>query len=454
MKTENLQEALARALAGQGIPGGQVGIIKGGTAKVAAAGVVAAGGSAPVTMDHKFNLGSISKLFTAHLIMARIARGDFALQTKITDLLPDFLTDDMEASRKLTVFHMLTHTSGLFGEHEPAPGAKESFYARAPQLTRPGEVFSYCNIGFSILGKVVEEATGLSWAQCVEREILEPIGMSETDLDPSTDDERWVCGHQPLPEGGRLKGGVRKKGPRFQAPSGATAITTARDVLRYAEHIMACARGDAKAPLLPGAVVREMWRKHVAATPNTDGWGLGWRRYLWGGLEVVGHDGSMPGHTSFLRLAPSKGVAIAVLCNHENGAALFDDVAQTLFAPLVGASPPKKPDSNAISALRLEDYAGAYSRPDTTFLFRDETGRLVGEVFAKDDNGEPWTAGGYVLSPVGADMFLARDPHDNHERPVSFMRDGDGAVRYVTAGLRTYVRDSGAPDATRAGARR
>ena len=129
----------------------------------------------PVTTDHLFQIGSITKSFAALILLQLRDEGKVDLHRPVLEYLP-WLPVTMPYG-PITAHHLLTHTSGL-------PDASAIFQsdpeARHAQGFEPGSHFHYCNLGFAILGQIVEHLDRRPWYQCLEARILTPLGMTST----------------------------------------------------------------------------------------------------------------------------------------------------------------------------------------------------------------------------------------------------------------------------------
>jgi CubicO group peptidase (beta-lactamase class C family) len=144
----------------------------------------------PNTVDTRFRIGSITKQFTACLVMQLVGRGQVRLEGRIRDYLPYYRQD---TGGNITVHQLLTHTSGLpMFSKDPLPEAhlgpypvKEFVekYCSDDLAFEPGTGFSYSNCGYYVLGAIIEAVTGLTYEQALERMILEPAGMRNTGYD-------------------------------------------------------------------------------------------------------------------------------------------------------------------------------------------------------------------------------------------------------------------------------
>lgn len=439
---QKLEETLTRHLRGHGIPGAQAGLLMSNRRIVAGAGILDRTTGREVLPTHRFSIGSITKLLTAHLIMGLIEEGRLQLDTRVCDLIPDFRLSDSRATDALTIFHLLTHTGGFFGDFEPSPNSSESLAgfvaacAAAPQLTPPGEVFSYSNAGFSILGRIIELLHGRTWHTCVSELLLLPLSMKSVSTDGATvDPSLRPTGYRR--EGGELQAVEFTKAPEYGAPAGAGVTASIDDLLRFSQFLLGDGLTDDGRRLMSGETIGKMWTRHVEATPHTDGWGLGWRRYAWLGGEVIGHDGATPGECAFLRIMPRQRVALTVTCNAEDANEFFNDVARDVLGP-IGISPPPFPKAVAGVGFPFDDYAGRYRQSDVEIVVERDGGGLSGAVYAA---GTSETIARFDLLPVAECRFLARPQGGGGDRVAAFFGGDRRRPRYLTTGIRTFVRD-------------
>ncbi len=144
----------------------------------------------PNTVDTKFRIGSITKSFTAFLVLRLVEQGKIRLEGKLLNYLPDYRRD---TGSQITIHHLLTHTSGLpMFSKNPLPEGRlgpipvKEFVAKycSDDLGfEPGSGFLYSNCGYFLLGAVIEAVTGESYEACLDRMILKPAGMSNTGYD-------------------------------------------------------------------------------------------------------------------------------------------------------------------------------------------------------------------------------------------------------------------------------
>ena len=165
----------------------------------------------PNQPDTKFRLGSITKQFTATLILQLVEQGKIKLDGKLTDYLPDYRKD---TGAKITIHNLLSHTSGVpnytaipgfFQNISRNPFAVDDFikkYASGDLDFEPGTKFSYSNSGYFLLGAIVEKVTGKSYEQVLKENILDPLGMKNSGYDHySTIISKRATGYSKTPRG-------------------------------------------------------------------------------------------------------------------------------------------------------------------------------------------------------------------------------------------------------------
>ena len=212
----------------------------------------------------------------------------------------------------MTLRHLLTHTSGIDGDVFTDTGRGDDCLEKYVELLADvaqnhplGATWSYCNSGWSLLGRVIEKVTGQTWDQAMKERLFTPLGLDHTvTLAEEAILFAAAVGHVEA-DGQQVPTPVWDL-PRSVGPAGLIK-STVRDVLRFARmHLSAGRAADGTAVLSPEST--EAMTRHEADLPDKfilgDSWGLGWIRFGWDGERLVGHDGNTIGQAGFLRLLP------------------------------------------------------------------------------------------------------------------------------------------------------
>jgi len=272
----------------------------------------------PNTIDTKFNLGSMNKMFTSTAIVQLAERGKLSLDDPISKYVDEsWLPKDVTA--KITIRHLLTHSSGL-GSY-----FNETYFKSSRALFRklddykplikddrpafePGKQFQYSNTGMFLLGVVIEKVTGEDYFSYIRKAISEPAGMANTDCyEMDYPVENLAIGYSPDPKSpygwqNNLYKHVIKGGP---AGGG---FSTVKDLHKFALALLAgkCVSQDS---------LKEMWTDHLGAD-----YGFGFQVTEGADGKVVGHGGGFDGINSNLSIYLKSGHIVAVMSNIDNGA--------------------------------------------------------------------------------------------------------------------------------------
>jgi CubicO group peptidase (beta-lactamase class C family) len=443
---------LTELIAQYHVPGAALGILRDGEITDFAAGVLSLDTGFRATPDTIFQIGSISKVWTATLIMQLVDEGALDLDAPVRDVLPDFAVADPEVSATVTTRHLLTHTSGIDGDVFDDTGRGDDAVAKyvgalatVAQNHPLGVTFSYCNSGYVTLGAIVEKLTGMTWDRALVERICQPLGLTATVTLP----EQMLLhptavGHV----GGGDDGPVRQAPvallPRAVGPAG---LITARahDVLCFARmHLAGGLTPDGRRVLSASSAEAMTQFQTEVPDPYTlggDSWGLGWIRFAWGrdgDVRLFGHDGNTIGQSAFLRILPAAGFAVVLLTNGGNAKGLYHELYGELFAELAGVTipedfvPPENPPAVAVA-----DWLGTYERASvrTEVLERDRELilRATGTGPLADLEGDPTKE--YPMTAVREGLFAAFVKDVDSYLPITFYTIPDG-TRYVHYGVR------------------
>jgi D-alanyl-D-alanine carboxypeptidase len=275
----------------------------------------------PNTLDTRFRIGSMNKMFTAVAILQLVEAGKIELSAPLGGYLTDYPNKDVAS--KVTIRQLLTHTGGtgdifgpLFEAHRNELRTHFDYielYGSRGLEFEPGSRWAYSNYGMVLLGAVIEEVTGKSYYDYVQEHIYEPAGMTRTGSlpeDQAVPDRsigymrppgttRWVRNTNTLPYRGTSAGG---------------GYSTVTDLARFADALMShkLLRPDSTEQLITGkveALGREKYAYGFEDRRDMDGHGS------------VGHGGGAPGINGDLRMYPKSGYVVAALANIDPPAA-------------------------------------------------------------------------------------------------------------------------------------
>ncbi|MEV0753672.1 serine hydrolase [Streptosporangium sp. NPDC050280] len=363
---------LAELITEYEVPGAGLAFLHEGEVHEFAAGVLNVETGVETTTDSLFQIGSVTKVWTATQIMLLVERGALTLDAPVAEILPEFRVADPEVTKTVTIRHLLSHTSGIDGDLFLDTGrgddCVEKYVEACANLAQNhplGATQSYCNSGFIIAGRVIERLTGKGWDAALREQIIEPLGLSHTwTLPEDVLRFRGAMGHidgAPAPVWGLM---------RSCGPAGLICARPA--------DVVAFARAHLGTGLL--ADPRAMWEPQVdIPNPYTLGrqWGLGWILDEWQGHRIISHGGNTIGQAAMLWAVPDSETVVCALANGGHTAAFHHALATELFGELLGlAVPPVLGPPAAPFETDVERYAGVYERAGSRMTLTIRGGRL------------------------------------------------------------------------------
>jgi CubicO group peptidase (beta-lactamase class C family) len=384
-----LRDRLEELRERHGVPAASVGVLSGDEIDAAASGVLNLATGVEATADSLFQIGSITKVWTATLVMQLVDEGRIELDAPVRRYLPGFRVADEEVSGAVTIRHLLTHTSGIDGDHFADTGRGDDYLERyvetcaeLPQVHPLGATMSYCNTGYTILGRVLEVVTDSVWDELLRTQLIGPLGLTHTvTLPEDVLRFRAAIGHI-QPPGQELMPAPAWGLPRTAGPAGAIC-STAVELLEFARLHLEDGLGRDGTRLLSEDAARAMRERQVEVpTGGIDEseahWGLGWSVYTWSGRTVVGHDGGTIGQAAFLRVVPDSNTAVALLTNGGDPYGLFRDLCGELLAESAGIQlPPAPVPPESPPAVEATSYVGRYDRAGASLEVVARDGSLV-----------------------------------------------------------------------------
>ncbi|MFC6091035.1 serine hydrolase domain-containing protein [Saccharothrix lopnurensis] len=414
MDTQKISARLTALARAHGVPGLQFAVHHDGRTWTHEVGLAA---------DAAVPVGSITKTFTATVAMALVSDGDLDLDAPLSDHLPS-------VEDELTLRHLLSHTGGL--PSDPEDVRTTSLRRHVEQAVRdldllhpPGEGFSYSNIGYSLIGHLIEVATGMSWWEAVDAVLLRPLGIRPRFTAGPGAGVGVAPGHAVNAGTGRVVP-VEQSLALVDAPAGALAVS-ATDLVAFGRML-----GGA-APRLIDTAELDLMRtpvRHAEPFGMADGWGLGLALFHRDGVRWVGHDGTADGTSCHLRINPEDGTAVALTTDASSGFALWRDLVPELAAAglPVGDYDGMRNLNHRIPPPR--DCTGSFRNGDVEYAVR----AVDRERLALTVDGEPFAD----LSLFDGLVFAMRDSDTGDTNQTGrFLRDpGDGSIRWIQIGGR------------------
>jgi CubicO group peptidase (beta-lactamase class C family) len=358
----------------------------------------------PNAPDTKFRLGSITKQFTATAILQLAEAG----KLKTDDPVSKYYTDAPASWSKITIHHLLNHTSGI-PSYTDLPGFfnKQAMFDLTPaeivKLTQdkplefdPGTKWKYDNSGYILLGYIIEKVSGQAYADYLREHIFEPLGMHDTGYDNTKD----ILPH-------RASGYIFQGGKWQNAPYLAMTLPYAAGSLySTVDDLLIWDRALSAGKPLTAASFEKMF------TPYLNGYGYGWGIGNQFGHKQVSHGGGINGFSTQISRFPDEKIAVIVLANMQSPA--VGRIASALGGMAFGIEPATHNEIKIDSA-RLDDYAGTYNLPVGAFTVIRDSDHLM---------GGPGQQNRQQLIPYDRDKFYVRSA----DAELEFRRDAQGKV--------------------------
>jgi D-alanyl-D-alanine carboxypeptidase len=372
----------------------------------------------PLTPGHIFRVASHSKSFTATAVMQLAETGRLRLDDPVVAFLPWLSAHRDRRLREVTLRLLLSHGAGITRDgrdcdfwqlERPFPDAAQLRHEvfGAPLVTEANTALKYSNIGYSLLGMVVEEASGGPYTDYVMEHIVEPLGLRATGPEwKGHGRSAAVTGHTR-----RDANGDRKAVPVVDTRAMAAATgfySTAEELCQY---FTAQMTGSGR--LLTDASKREMqrvhWHVHSPGSDLHEDYGLGLHLETVGDRATFGHGGGFPGQITRSMADPASGLVVVVLTNCADGPA--SEIARGVFGVLDfferHTAPPRARwtglEGRYANLWSVRDVVGAGARlvvtsPDTWQPFKqcDELERVADNTWRITDTSSFGSAGELV----------------------------------------------------------
>jgi CubicO group peptidase (beta-lactamase class C family) len=458
LTSERAQEALEQLIAEHAIPGAGFAAARDGQiVATAAAGVTSVDTGLRCDDSTIWQPGSIGKMYTAVLVMQLVDEGRLDLDAPVAAHLPDLRFADAEATRSITARQLLSHTAGidgdrldesgrLFGRGDDALQRYVASLADLPQMLPPGRLWSYCNAGYMVLGRLVEVLRGATFEQVLSETLLQPAGLDNTWCFPEEVVARNVAaGHFPGPGGSMSVSPIWALG-RAGAAAGAVPYTTMADLLGFAAILLRRGVAADGTRILSEASVAEMLRPHVVCPEREllgGHWGLGVMMRIEPAPSVYGHDGNTLGQTAALRFVPERGIAYALITNRNQANAVFSVLCNAIVDDWAGiVTPRQRRPADGLEVRDVQRLAGTYGNVAAQIDVEVDHGQPTMALRARRETAEQLATTPSPLRPVDQDTFLVHLDIVDEDLQVAFVEpDASGRPGFLHFGGRLYKRE-------------
>lgn len=437
-----------------GVPGVAVGVWAGGRESYAVHGVTSVENPLPVDEQTLFILGSVTKSFTATAIMVLVEQGKVDLDSPVRRYLPEFTLpdEDERAAAEITVLQLLNHTAGLdwrlsidTGDGDDALARHVAGLAQSALIAQPGTRPSYSQVGFSVLGRIIESVTGLTYEQALSALLFKPLGLEHSVF--AVNDvllRRFAVGHN-LTADSTLAVVRQWKDTRGNNPGGGLAASVG-DLLAWGRFHLGDGRGVLSADSL--ALMRRP-TVELRGSSLADAFGICWFLKQVGGVATVGHGGSANGQFADLLLVPERDFAVAVMSNAgpDSGLAVNQAIVGWALEEFLGVVE-QAPEPLPYDAASAKQVAGRFGNEVMVLTVTDDGEKLtIGcevrpEIRASSDVEVPadLPAASMGLLPGEGDEFIITEGGLANQRGI-FTRDQSGAVISADLAGRTFARE-------------
>lgn len=412
------------------------GIVRDGERQISVGGFANAEVGYPMHPNSLFLIGSISKIYTATLVLKLVEQGLLDLDKPVVEYLPDFTLSQDDVRDAITLRMLLSHTSGFDGDRFTNYGKGEDAYNKAIaefhtliQWFKPGTFYSYNNAGFYLAGQIIRKVTGKSYEDVLTEEIFKPLGLAHSYIDAD------LLLNQPLAAGHLVdyRSGVKLHPaphlPRHANPAGGI-VQSVGDLLTFAQ--MHLKHGEINGKRIISAEHAQLMQEPlIEADTFYRSYGIGWSIFERPTAKSIGHGGAWGGHRANLVIFPEHNFAHAALVNSNVGVPAYQALEKWVLKHHLHIENPG-PTAIALAPEELATRTGTYLRHDSRMDVSGHGAHLLLAITDIDeDTGEESTEQRfYELEPLATDRFRICSP-ESKDATVDFrsVPDANGAPR-------------------------
>lgn len=448
MNREFLGELFGKAVKTSGVAGMQLSLIKEGEQLDFVHGFANAELGIPMTPDTVIQIGSVTKVFNALMVMSLVEEGKLDLDEPVKGYIPALELSDPQATRQITLRHLLSMSGGVdngdyadYGEADNAIENRVMALRNLPQHFVPGAHFGYSNAGIDISGHAAERVTGRIWDDLLRERVLELAGLrNAVSLARDRLFHRISLGHTVDPKTGKVSvvrpWVVQSRG---QGPGGCSFATSAHDLARFGRLFIDGGIGDSGARVLSRNGIETMMTSQIEVPVHrfATSWCLGPAKHTWNGVPIWGHHGGSTSGMSFLYWIPEKKGILACTLNTASAyGRLLKSVTQEIMQAAFGIANPEVEWPESRIEVDPGRYVGTYECIAGQCLIEAADEKLVMKTRYELIRGVKMMDTS-VLVPLGDDRFLLdrgadADPMTLRDDVAFFGTDRDGRATNLT----------------------
>ena len=412
-----------------------VGVVDSSGSRVFAAGKLNGDSGSEVDGHSVFEIGSVTKTFTALLLEDMVQRGEVRLEDPVAKHLPKSVKTPSRNGKEITLLDLATQSSGL-------PRMPDNFVPRDPDnpysdytekrmydflnnytLTNDiGAGYEYSNLGFALLGRALSLRAGKEYEALVRERILKPLGMGETGIALNPHMKSGLAtGHNQMLQP------VKNWDFDVMAPAGAV-VSTVDDMLRYASAHL----GLTETPLFPA--MRETMKPCRDTAIQDNRIGLAWHVQKKGETEITWHNGATGGYHSLVALDRAHGVGVVILSASVNG---IEDIGFHILDPaaypISKYTAPREHKEAKVDPKIFDAFTGFFELvPDMVITITREKDKLYGQLTGQEKiELHPESETDYFIVEVDAQVSFVREPDGAVNRLVLHQNGQDHEAKRI-----------------------
>lgn len=362
----------------------------------------------PMQPDNVFEIGSITKQFTAVAILMLQEQGKLSINDPLTKFIPDYPVN----GKKITIHHLLNHTSGIksytsmnlqsIARTDMTPTELIDFFKNESMDFDPGEQWSYNNSGYILLGYIIEKVSGMSYEDFIETTIFEPLNMTNS---------RY--GHKNEIIKNRAYGYQKSKTYTNAEYLSMTLPYAAGSLMSTVEDLQKWQLGLSQNKLIKKESLALAYQNTKLNNGKPTYYGYGWTLNEIQGISTVEHGGGIFGYTSYQIYVPKEDLQVVVLSNCNCNSPTNITIKATSIAL---GKPYTSTKTISLSEKELREYIGLYK-------FEDGAQRAIGfkngSLYSQRDGGQKFT-----IIPKTASTFY----YDNSFSEIIFKKSSEGDI--------------------------